>query len=69
METTPTTTDITLTLQQVEAINRLGQNGWVVETKNFALERDGMYVGLMHSAKNPDYRLYVGITMTGSTHT
>lgn len=64
-----TTSHITLTVKQVEAINRLGRNGWSIELKDFAVERDGFLSGLMASMTNPDYKLYVGIHPDGSSHT
>lgn len=63
----PEVETVTLTRKQVEAINRLGLNGWRVELSNLTLASDGMLEGLMENKGGT--RMYVGIHPEGSTHT
>ena len=63
--TSPAT--ITLTTKQVEAINRLGFNGWRVELANFHLASDGMLEGMVETKDG--YQMIMGIRPEGSTHT
>jgi hypothetical protein len=57
----------TLTIPQLNAINRLGQNGWAIDLNEFALQSDGMLEGLMRG--KGEMVMYVGIHPLGSTHT
>lgn len=57
----------TLTVKQINAINRLGQNGWLVDLNDFSIQRDGMLEGWMIG--QGEAKMFVGIHPEGSTHT
>lgn len=59
--------DSKLTLAQIEAISRLASNGWTVLLSTLTVERDGFAVGLMQTSNG--FRMTVGISPEGSTHT
>lgn len=63
----PEVETVTLTVKQVQAINRLGLNGWKVELSECILARDGMLEGLMENKGGT--KMFVGIHPEGSTHT
>lgn len=61
---TPT---VTVTAKQLQAINRLGLNGWIVDIAEMRLASDGMLEGLMENKSG--FQMFVGIHPSGSTHT
>jgi hypothetical protein len=58
----------TLTVKQINAINRLGRSGWLVDLNDFSVQRDGMLEGWMATGQT-EGKMFVGIHPDGSTHT